>query len=260
MADDFRLRNEIGVHGKRWHTMHNCYFADPEVALPFIDTISHEILNFKPSVVADLGGGNGFILSELAKRHPETSIRYINVDISPEQLRECKYDDITSLQTSAEDITRGSLVKDDSSLMFIMRSLLHYLGYYGVTPFLKHLRAQMKPGETMIHQTACFESYEDADCANHLYALMRTPKWYPTVTSLTQTLIETGWQVLYCKPAPNLCLKSPELAERYDLSAEDITHIRKEIGRKYNRPMVFISDDSNFTAFLHYRIFTCRAG
>jgi len=140
-----------------------------------------------------------------------------------------------------------------------MRSLLHYFGRYGVTLFLKHLRAQMKPGEIMIHQTACFESCEEADCANHLYALMRTAKWYPTVTSLTQALIETGWEVVDCKPAPDLCLKSTELAERYDLRGEDIAKISKEVGGKYDRPMVFIPEGSNFTAFLHYRIFTCRA-
>jgi len=259
MTDDFRLRSEMGVHGRRWYTVHDGYFTDPEVALPFLDAISREILNFKPSVVADLGGGTGFILSELAKRHPEASIKYINVDVSPEQLCECKYDNITCLQTSAADIKRGALVKDDSSIMFIMRSLLHYLGCYGVKPFLKNLRAQMKPGEIMVHQTACFESYQDADCANHLYALMRTSKWYPTITSLAQILTETGWQVVECKPAPNLCLKSPELAERYNLSAEEISQIRKEIGKKYNRPMVFIPDGSNFTAFLHYRIFVCWA-
>jgi hypothetical protein len=260
MADDFQLINEMSVHGRRWHTVHDGYFADPEVALPFLDTISREILNFKPDVVADLGGGTGFILSELVKRHREAPIKYINIDVSAEQLSECKYDNITSLNASASDMTRDLLVKRDSSLMFIMRSLLHYLGSYGITPFLKHLRAQMKPGEAMIHQTACFESYEDTDCINHLYKMMRTPKWYPTVTSLTQTLIETDWQVVDYKPVPSLCLKSPELAERYNLDSEDITQIRKEMGRTYNRPTVFIPDGSDFTAFLHYRIFTCRAG
>jgi len=138
MAEDFGLKNEIGVHGKQWHTVHDGYFADPEVVLPFLNTISHEILNCTPNVVADLGGGTGFVLSKLAKRHPEASIKYVNVDISAKQLCECKYNVITSLQASAADITREALVKDDGSLMFIMRSLLHYLGHHGVTPFLKY--------------------------------------------------------------------------------------------------------------------------
>jgi len=259
MVDDFGIGIEKGVHGRQWHAVHDGYFADPEVVLPFLDTISHEILKCTPNVVADLGGGTGFVLSELAKRHPEAPIKYINVDISTKQLCECKYNVITSLQVSATDITRGALVNDGGSLMFIMRSLLHYLGYHGVTPFLKHLRAQMKPGETMIHQTACFGSYEEADCVNHLYALMRTGKWYPIVKSLTQILNKTGWQVVDCKPAPNLCLKSAELAKRYNLSAEDIARIRKEIGQKHNETTVFVPVGSNFNAFLQYRIFTCRA-
>ena len=88
---------------------------------------------------------------------------------------------------------------------------------------------------------------------------MRTGKWYPTAAGLTRTLIETGWQVMECRPAPALCLKSSELAERYHLSAEDIAQIVKEIGRKHHRPAVFVPEESGFTAFLHYRVFTCRA-
>lgn len=259
MADDFGLENEMNVHGSRWCGVHSGYFADPEVALPFLDAVSQEISDLSPNVVADLGGGTGFILSELAKRHPRGSIKYINVDISAKQLGQCKYDDILPLEVAATDITRSALVDSDGTLMIIMRSLLHYLGLRGVGRFLKHLRAQMKPGETMVHQTACFESSEDADCANQLYALMRTAKWYPTVSRLERTLIETGWQVVGSKPAPSLCLKSGELAERYNLTTEDTARISTEVGRKHHRLAVFVPEDSGFAAFLHYRIFTCRA-
>ena len=253
------LENEKAVHGSRWLTLHDGYFAEPELAIPLLDSISREILKFKPDVVADLGGGTGFLLSELAKRHPKASIKYMNIDISPQQLQECRDDRICCRQISATGITREMLVERDGSLLVIMRSLLHYLGSGGITPFLGHLRAQMKPGEAMIHQTACFEHQEDADCANHLYALMRTAKWYPTIMNLTQTLNETGWQVVDCKPAPELCLKSSELAERYSLSAADIDQISNELGSKYYRPEVFVPEGSNFTAFLSYRVFICRA-
>ena len=126
MANDFRLRNEMTVHGRRWCTIHDGYFADHDVALPFLDAISREILTFKPSVVADLGGGTGFILSELIKRHARASIRYVNVDISAEQLSECRYRNIHSLRISAMDVKRSALVTDEDSLMLIMRSLLHW--------------------------------------------------------------------------------------------------------------------------------------
>jgi len=48
MVDDFGIGIEIGVHGRQWHAVHDGYFADPEVVLPFLDTISHEILNCTP--------------------------------------------------------------------------------------------------------------------------------------------------------------------------------------------------------------------
>lgn len=259
MADDYKFSKEKRVHGKRWNTLHDGYFSDLEVALPFLDTISREIQNCHPDVIADLGGGTGFILAELAKRHPEASIRFINVDISSAQLSECNHPDISSLPSSAENIQRGSLVKGNNSLMVILRSLLHYLGVEGLTPFLKHLRAQLKSGETMVQQTACFDSIEEADCANHLYALMRTTKWYPTISDLKQTLIETGWQVMDCTNAPDLRLKSPELAERYGLTKEDLDLICREMSQKYFSSTVFTTTGSEFTAFLHYRIFVCRA-
>jgi len=259
MAGDIISGHESGVYGRRWPTLYEGYFGDPEIARPFLDAISHEIRDLKPGVVADLGGGTGFILSELARRHPEAGIAFIDIDASPEQLLECKYPGICSLQASAMDVTRGEMAKSDSSLMLIMRSLLHYLGRGGERPFLERLRAQMKPGEAMIHQTACFESAEDADCANLLYALMGTNKWYPTVAELTETLAATGWRVTDCQPAAGLCLKSPELAERYSLSPADIGRIRTEIIGKYHRPEVFVPEGAAFTAFLHYRIFTCRA-
>ena len=259
MANNSELGNEIAVHGRRWQTVHDGYFFDSDIALPFLSFIRREISNSYPNVIADFGGGGGFILSELAKRHPENSIKYVNIDISAEQLQECKYEGICSLKIPVEEATRELLVNSNDSLMIIMRSLLHYFGQEGIAPFLIHLREQMKQGEIMIHQTACFDFIEDADCANHLYTLMRTNKWYPTVKILKQILAETGWEVLECKPAPGLCLKSSELGERYGLSKKDITQITKEIGRKYNRKAVFVTDVSNFTAYLHYRIFLCRA-
>jgi hypothetical protein len=254
-----KQNRESNVHGRRWHSVHGGYFADPQVARPFLSIISQAILSHQPDVVADLGGGTGFILSELKKQHPGVPVKYVNVDISPRQLNESRNSEIDSLQISATKIVRGNLVNNGCSLMLVMRSLLHYLGCEGVAPFLKHLRAQMKTGETMVHQTACFETHSEADCANHLYALMKTPKWYPTVINLRQTLIETGWQVVGYEAAQSLRLISSELAERYTLSQEDVAEIRQEMVMKFNSPAVFTADNAGFTAFLHYRIFTCRA-
>ena len=43
MVDDFGIGIEIGVHGRQWHAVHDGYFADPEVVLPFLDTINLEL-------------------------------------------------------------------------------------------------------------------------------------------------------------------------------------------------------------------------
>ena len=238
--------------------MHSGYFANTEVARPFLDTISQAIIKYKPSVIADLGGGTGFILNELAKRHADTSIKFINIDYSAKQIEECKNREITSLKTSVLDIRRDMLIHD-GHLMLIMRSLLHYFGYSGGEPFLKHLRSQMKPGEVMVHQTVCFESQEEADCANCLYTMMGTPKYYLTATGLIQTLTETDWQVIDSQMAvPRLILKSDELAERYGLSKKDVLRIREELCKRYGS-QILLPDEASFTGFLHYRIFTCVA-
>jgi len=259
MENDFNLNSEVKIHGTRWNTFHDGYFSDLNIALPFLETISREIRSAKPSVVADLGGGTGFILSEISKRHPQAGLRFINVDISPKQLCECDDKNISSLQMSITEVERNSLIKDNGSLMLIIRSVLHYMGYEGVIPFLKHLRNQLNPGEILIHQTACFETIKEADCINRLYSLMRTPKWYPTIASLCQTLKETGWDVLSYSPAPDLLLKSADLAERYSLKEENIFQICSELGNNYDLPAIFKTDGRKFGAYLKYSIFTCQA-
>lgn len=259
MAEGFSLEKEINIHGKRWQTMHDGYFTNCEIALPFVDAVSNEVQRFRPNVITDLGGGTGFILSELIKKHPADQIKYINLDISSEQLSECRNDKICSLQFSATDITRRELAQNAESLMLIMRSLMHYLGAGRIIPFLKHLREQMTQGEPMVHQTACYEYGKDADCANHLYSMMHTDKWYPTVDRLAQILGENGWQVTDCRPAPSLRMTSRDLAERYALSPSDIANINGSMSKKFDNPAVFVCENSEFTAFLHYRIFTCTA-
>jgi len=303
------LKEELNIHGARWNSAHDGYFSDPGIALPFLEAVSRRITDTKPGVVADLGGGTGFILAELSKRHAPAAVRYINVDVSARQLCECTDENIRSLNCCVTEVSRDALMMETPTmgtdrgkrglspfnLMLIMRSVLHYLGRDGAAPFLEHLRAQMKPGEMLIHQTACFESRQEADCANRLYALMRTPKWYPTVDDLHRTLKAAGWQVVDCQPAPSLRLKSQDLAERYNLSAADLAQIRRELGAMGTdiklsgtsiigdrsgllgllgtdlgllgllgtdlnlSPIILSPIIPDFTAFLHYRIFTCRA-
>jgi hypothetical protein len=98
-----------------------------------------------------------------------------------------------------------------------MRSVLHYFGKDGLIPVLSHIRNQAKTGEVFIHQTACFESAIEAQCINVLYREMDTPKWYPSINELRESMAITSWQVIDICSAPPLKLWSVELRQRYEL-------------------------------------------
>ncbi|MCX5649196.1 MAG: hypothetical protein NTX40_08895 [Planctomycetota bacterium] len=63
--DRNRIDREAGVQGPRWHTVHEGYFADAAIAQPFVEAVRRAVLASKPHVVADLGGGTGFVLCQL---------------------------------------------------------------------------------------------------------------------------------------------------------------------------------------------------
>ncbi len=256
--DSFEGNREAPVHGRRWLTIHNGYFTDPEVAYPFLAKIQKAIEEHAPTVVVDLGGGTGYILSELAKQFPDTAIKYINVESSKEQLQQCTYQEVVAVQKSVTDITRQDIAMAGDCLMFIMRSLVHYLGQEGIRPFMMHVRRQMKQGELLIHQTACFEYAEDAECINRLYKMMGTNKWFPTTAALRHCLAETGWNVTDQVIGPSLSLRSDELAERYSLSRDEIRSISWKMHQS-ERPVLFNDGHTQFCANLDYTIFTCRA-
>lgn len=251
---------ENGIYGKRWETLHNGYFADPEVALPLIEVIKRAIKESHPTVIADLGGGTGFILKELLKCQELSNIRLVNVDISSVQLSECVDDHIIHLQASVDQLTRNQLQIDEGKILFIARSLLHYFGYSGLRPLLRNIRSQLSKGEIFVHQSACFENIKDAECLNLVYKLMGTPKWYSTVKNLKSILNDSGFNVYEIRTAAKLRLESNDLSERYQLVSKQKILIRKEIERLYGQKFeVFISSTDDFTAWLHYFIFSCKA-
>nr|QNO55647.1 hypothetical protein AMFAPHJD_00022 [Methanosarcinales archaeon ANME-1 ERB7] len=183
---DPRIAREIGFHGSHWHTAHGGYFADPAIALPLINAVKDAIAISSPAVVADLGAGTGFILSELLKQGQYPGVRLINVDISERQLEKGEDSRILSLHVSIDEITRELLDPGNRPLLFVMRSVLHYFGHKGLRPLLAYLRSQMKTGEFFVHQTACFEQECDAQRINLLYQRMRVNKWFPTVSELVE--------------------------------------------------------------------------
>jgi hypothetical protein len=253
-------QHEANLYGPQWHAIHGGYFSDPDISRPFIKEIARAIEARMPALVVDIGGGTGYILEEVLRKKDYPDVRFINVDLSGEQTSTCRNTRIESLNLNMSDITRSHFGIKQERLMFIMRSVLHYLGSDGLRPFLKRLRGQMHKGEIFLHQTACFERDIDAACLNQIYQMMKTQKWYPVTGVLTSILNEEGFSVENTCSAPGLMLKSTELAERYDLNDQEVKLIGEEISHSYGEvPGVFVRRHDGYEAYLHYAIFTCRA-
>jgi SAM-dependent methyltransferase len=261
MDEDKRhVDRESGIQGSRWQDLHQGYFSHSGIADPLVDFASGVIAVDRPDVVVDLGGGTGRLLQLLSEQHPERRVRLVNADLSAKQLAECDRDQIETLEVSALKIRREDIRVGDGRLLFLMRSLLHYFGRDGLAPLLRHLRSQMKSGELFVHQTACFADEQDAQCANRLYELMRTDKWYPTIDELRRSLEGSGLDVMDVRHAPPLALESSELMDRYQLSAADVLAIRDDLtGRAGGNTGVLKTTGDGFIAWLHYSIFVCRA-
>jgi hypothetical protein len=118
----------------------------------------------------------------------------------------------------------------------------------------------MKAGEYFVHQTACFEEQTCCECANMVYKMMNTGKWYPTVENLSRLLEQNGWKIESVSDAAKLTLTSEDLAKRYCLGPEIISQISNDVNKQFGRiKNVFELTQKGFCAYLHYKIFTCRA-
>jgi SAM-dependent methyltransferase len=254
------VEQEMAVHGRRWETIHGGYFSDPEAARPLVEAICHAIDLSQPNVVADLGGGTGFILKELLRRRTMPGVRLVNVDISPSQLQECQDERITPLQASVAQVTRQDLAAGQDGLLLVARAILHYFSRPEQQQLVSHLRDQLREGELFVHHTSCFQDGKDAQCLSLLYERMGTQKWYGTLAEMEALLKEEGWSICEVRPAPKIPLDSKDLAERYSLSPQQIISIREEIAREYGqKPEVFTFTEDGFRAWLHAYVFACKA-
>lgn len=254
------IEKEIGIHGDRWEGFHQGYFSDPVVSGFLIREIISGIEESDPAVLVDLGGGTGYLLSELMNKKIAPEIRLINLDLSLQQLKRTGSDRITTIKESLSEFKRAQLASDSDRVLFLMRSALHYFGESGLVTVLRHLRAQMKAGEYFVHQTACFTSRRAADCLNTIYAGMGTIKWYPTLEVLMPILKATGLEVIHVTDAPRLRLASDELKERYQLSDDTIRRIRERVMSEFGEiDGVLEATSDGFIAYLSYKIFRCRA-
>ena len=254
------LGTETIIHGRQWEIWHGGYFSDPRIAEPLVETVRGILLKSPADLVVDLGGGTGFLLSQLRSRGGGADATLVNVDCSEAQLALSDEQDISSARTSIGSFKRRDVAPGDNRVCFMMRSALHYFGEDGLSPLLRYLRDQAKTGEYFVHQTASFDNEREAACLNALYRLMRTHKWYPTADDLRHRLTDAGWRVTETTPAPSLLLTSHDLGRRYALDADDIARIRDLLAREFGEmDGVFRILPSGFQAKLHYRIYTCVA-
>ena len=257
---DEQVNREICIHGKEWDSFHEGYFSDTTIAFPLLEKIEYALSESCPDVVIDLGGGTGFLLSQLLQRGPGKNIRLVDLDCSDAQLEIARSRGLHVVQGSIDSFARTDIDSGAQRVLYIMRSVLHYYGKTGLIPVLRHIRSQAREGEFFVHQTASFAHNEEADCMNLLYRKMRTFKWYPTVQELSSYLMGTGWSLLSVSHAGALPLYSHDLAKRYNLDTHDVRDICNEImtgvGEMEN---VFSLCEGGFCAYLHYRIYVCVA-
>ncbi len=255
------IAREEAVHGSRWETLHDGYFASPAVAAPFINTILKGIREACPATIADLGGGTGFVLTLLSRAPEADGMELIAVDNSARQLDEAAKRGIHLLRKGLEDVTRQDLCPDDQPLMLVMRSVIHYFGQDSMSRILRNIRTLARDGEYFIHQSASFLHAEEAGCLNLLYRLMGTKKWYPDRNFMCKALQGAGWHVDDILDAPTLMLKSDDLRLRYSLSSDNLKEIVQRITTEFpGMDAVFRTSGSDtFEAELKYAIYICRA-
>ena len=255
-----QIKREECVHGENWRAVHGGYFSDPAVAAALVQKVAELAAITKPNMIVDLGGGIGFVLSQLLAAGVQPGVSLVNLDDSAVQINGVKETGLSCVRGSVDSFMRRELGSEEDSFLFMMRSVLHYFGEDGLRPVLRHLRTQAEPGEYFVHQTASFRRQEDADRLNDLYKMMRTEKWYPTVGLLGECLQSEGWHVLDVLPAAPLPLMDDELLQRYGLDQADISRITERLSRHPLAPEdVFQKTEYGFRAFLHYWIYVCIA-
>ena len=256
-----QIKREKTSHGTQWDSIHGGYFSSPDVAAPLVRTVLGLVIESKPDVIVDLGGGTAFLLSQLMAIKPKHEAALVNLDDSATQLDVARHTGISCVDGSVDAFARCDLGPPDSRFLFIMRSVLHYFGQAGLRPTLRHLRSRAKSGEFFVHQTASFRRQQDADCLNELYQIMRTDKWYPTVDFMRESLEAEGWHVLEVLQAPPLPLTDQSLMQRYDLDTSDIARISDALPRDPSvLDDVINKTDTGFCAYLHYGIYVAQAG
>ena len=120
------MRDYIGpekaVQGREWGALHGGYFSDPEIARPLIDTAQGILEKSPADVIVDLGGGTGFLLSQLASRGMGAHVALVDVDCSETQLASTGAKRISRVCASIDTFRRRDIAAGKRRIFFMMRS------------------------------------------------------------------------------------------------------------------------------------------
>jgi hypothetical protein len=248
------------IYGESWDAFHGGYFSDPAVAYPLVHCILNAAAASKPRIIVDLGGGTGYVLSQLRAAGIGADVALVNLESSDVQIATACKAGLICTRGSVETFRRADIGLKSECFLFTMRSVLHYFGKEGLHRVLRHVRAQAKPGEFFVHQTASFQNQRDADGLNTLYQMMGTQKWYPTVEVLCRCLADEGWNVIEVTSSQPLMLTCGDLARRYGLDRTEMSRIGRRLAHDFpDCHAAFVHESDEFRAFLHYSIYVCSA-
>ncbi|NLE67926.1 MAG: hypothetical protein GX608_10930 [Lentisphaerae bacterium] len=256
------VARESGVQGRNWDGIHLGYFSDPDAAAVLVSAVMAAVKAGAPDMLVDLGGGTGFLLREAVRSGLDPRIRTVNMDISARQIEAVERGRIEAVPGAVDAFRRSDFAAGNERILFLMRSVLHYLGRDGLFRGLCHIRSQMRAGECFVHQTAVFADESAAACMSELYAGLGTGKWFPARAFLADSLGKAGFRIESAATAPALTLPSEELAARYGADAGRIEKIRAGIASRFGEVAgVFESrgPDRGFVSCLHYAVYTCIA-
>jgi len=90
----------------------------------------------------DMGGEIDFLLNQLVSHKIGVDITLVN-----------EANSISSECSWIGEFKRSAIMVEQKRFFFLMRSVLLYLGEYGVMPLLRHLHEQSREGEFFLHQS-----------------------------------------------------------------------------------------------------------
>lgn len=256
----YESRREEHVHGDSWARQASGYFSDKGIARDYVAAIMRVVRKSRPAVIADLGGGTGFILEQLIEAGISDDVKLVVIDESGPQLAACRNPRITLIKGVLQSFRRTDVAREDGQLMLICRSVLQYAGIEGQMPWLCHVRGEMRPGEWFVHQSGCTEDPEASVLLNRLFEMMGVDKWVPGRDAFVQMLTEARLEVRENFLMPPIGMVSEELAYRYGVSPEDMKSIEAELrGTCAGRPDMFKTTPAGFVFNFPYRVFLCSA-